>query len=249
MPIDLDPLLLLTAAIFMLAGMVKGLVGMGLPTIAMGLLALVMSPAQAAAILVAPSLVTNVWQLLAGPRPVALTRRLWTMMAGIFAGTVAGTGVLTGGGVGIAVSALGAALILYAVVGLSGVRFDVSAGLESWLSPIVGVTTGLVTGATGVFVIPAVPYLQSLDLEKEELVQALGLSFTVSTVALAAGLFRMDAFQFSHAGASLLSLAPALGGMFIGQWLRERISAETFRRIFFAGLLVLGAYLALKAIV
>src|SRR4051794_22842106 len=94
------------------------------------------------------------------------------------------------GGVGIAVSALGAALILYGVVGLSGMRFDVSAGLEPWLSPIVGVTTGLVTGATGVFVIPAVPYLQSLGLEKEDLVQALGLSFTVSTVALAAGLFR-----------------------------------------------------------
>jgi hypothetical protein len=49
----------------------------------------------------------------------------------------------------------------------------------------VGAITGLTTAATGVFVIPAVPYLQAIGFEKEELVQALGLSFTVSTMALA----------------------------------------------------------------
>ena len=56
---------------------------------------------------------------------------------------------------------------------------------EPILGPIVGAITGLITAATGVFVIPAVPFLQGIGLEKEELVQALGLSFTVSTLALA----------------------------------------------------------------
>lgn len=249
MLIDFELILLVTAAIFLLAGLVKGVIGMGLPTIAMGLLALVMSPAQAAAILIAPSLITNVWQLLAGPKPGALIKRLASMMAGILVGTVSGAGVLAGNAAGTAVSALGAALILYAIVGLSGVKFDVPLRHESWLSPVVGMATGLVTGATGVFVIPAVPYLQSLGLEKEELIQALGLSFTVSTIALAAGLLRVDAFQLTYAGASLLSLVPALGGMFIGQWVRERISARTFRTVFFVGLLVLGVYLAFGATV
>ena len=53
---------LLFVAIFLLAGLVKGVIGMGLPTVAMGLLALVLPPAEAAAIVVVPSLVTNVWQ-------------------------------------------------------------------------------------------------------------------------------------------------------------------------------------------
>ena len=59
--------LAIIAGAFLLAGAVKGVIGMGLPTVAMGLLGLVMPPVQAAALLVVPSLATNVWQMLAGP--------------------------------------------------------------------------------------------------------------------------------------------------------------------------------------
>ena len=117
---------------------------------------------------------------------------------------------------------------------------------EPWLSPLVGLATGLVTGATGVFVIPAVPYLQALNLDRDGLIQALGLSFTVSTVALAAGLAREGALPLAAGAASLVTLAPALLGMAAGQWLRGRVSAPTFRRAFLIGLLLLGAHLALR---
>lgn len=232
-------------ATFLLAGLVKGVIGMGLPTVAMGVLALALPPGEAAAILVVPSLVTNVWQLLAGPRFGALARRLWPMMAGVVLGTIAGAGVLVGNVAGVAKIGLGVALVVYAVVGLAGVRLSVASGRERWLGPLVGAMTGLVTGATGVFVIPAVPYLQAIGLEKDELIQALGLSFTVSTVALALGLLRVDAWQAGSVWASLLAMVPALVGMQAGTWLRQRIAAATFRRVFFAGLLLLGATLAL----
>ena len=236
---------ILIGATFLLAGLVKGVIGMGLPTVAMGLLALALPPAEAAAILVVPSLVTNVWQLLAGPRFAALARRLWPMMAAVLVGTIAGAGVLAGNVAGLAKIGLGIALIVYAIVGLAGIRLSVAARHEAWLGPLVGAITGLVTGATGVFVIPAVPYLQAIGLEKDELIQALGLSFTVSTIALAIGLLRVDAWQMGSVWISLLALVPALIGMQVGQWLRQRIAAATFRRVFFAGLLLLGATLAL----
>ena len=238
---------LLATVTFLLAGLVKGAIGMGLPTVAMGLLATAMPPAEAAALLVIPSLVTNLWQLLGGPAFAALARRLWTMMAGVILGTIAGAGILVGNVAGLATGGLGVALIVYAAVGLAGVKMVVPRRHEAWLAPLVGVATGLVTGATGVFVLPAVPYLQAIGLEKEELVQALGLSFTVSTVALALGLLRVDAWQAGSIWLSLLALAPALGGMCAGQILRLRISASTFRRVFFAGLLVLGLYLTLRS--
>lgn len=236
-------------AVFLAAGLVKGVVGMGLPTVAMGLLAVTMPPAQAAALLLIPSLVTNLWQLFTGPSFGGLFRRLWTMMAGVVIGTVAGAGLLTGAHTMIASAALGAALALYAVLGLAKAGFTTPARHEAWISPLVGVATGLVTGATGVFVIPAVPYLQSLRLHKEDLVQALGLSFTVSTLALGLGLFRAGALisPTAQLTGSILALAPALAGMFIGQALRQRMSVETFRTVFFAGLLALGLYLALDA--
>ena len=120
------------------------------------------------------------------------------------------------------------------------------AGVERWLSPLIGGLTGLVTGATGVFVIPAVPYLQALGLSCDDLVQALGLSFTVSTVVLAVGLGAHGAFAGQTLGLSLAALAPALVGMWAGQKLRSRISPAAFRRVFLAFLLVLGAQMVVR---
>ena len=241
--------LLVAGLAFLLAGIVKGVIGLGLPTVAMGLLVLVTTPAEAAAMLIVPSLVTNVWQLATGPSLTGLVRRLWSMMAGICVGAFAGAGLLARTDATLAGGGLGAALVLYGVLGLSGVRFSVPSRLEPWLSPLVGAATGVVTGATGVFVIPAVPYLQALGLNKDDLIQALGLSFTVSTVALAGGLAGEGAFRVAQAGTSVLALLPALAGMLAGQRVRRRVSARAFRLCFFAGLLVLGTHSLLQALI
>jgi uncharacterized membrane protein YfcA len=233
---------------FILAGFVKGVAGMGLPTVAMGTLGLLMAPAEAAALLIVPSLITNVWQFAAGPHRLRILRRIWTMLLAISVTTWAGAGLLTGTSTTTATACLGISLVAYAIVGLTKLRFSVPERGEPFLSPVVGATTGLVTGATGVFVLPAVPYLQALGLEKEDLVQALGLSFTVSTVALAAGLASHASFDVAAAGASILYTIPAIAGMLIGQWIRLQISPEAFRLLFFVGLLCLGGDLVLRTI-
>ncbi|WP_095064166.1 sulfite exporter TauE/SafE family protein [Pseudomonas sp. Irchel s3f19] len=239
-------LTLLVVITFLLAGTVKGVIGLGLPTIAMGLLGLAMPPAQAAALLIVPSTLTNLWQLAAGGHLLALLRRLGPMLAMIFVGTLAGSAWLGINSGPWAVHALGAALVAYAVYGLIGPGLSVAHRREWWLGPICGLVTGVVTAATGVFVMPAVPYLQSLGLNRDEMIQALGLAFTVSTVALALGLAGQDALGGQALGASLLMLAPALVGMLAGQWLRQRISAALFKRCFFIGLAVLGGHLLIN---
>jgi uncharacterized protein len=240
--------IILITLTFVLAGFVKGVIGLGLPTVAVGLLGLVMPPAESAALLVVPSLLTNLWQLFAGPRFGALVLRLWPLLLTICLGTWAGAGLLTGGSAGRATAALGAALVLYALVGLTRLQLRVPLRWERPLSPVIGLSTGLVTAATGVFVLPAVPFLQALDLDREDLIQALGLSFTVSTLALAAGLVHDGAFGGATLGQSALAIVPALAGMTIGQWVRLRVRPEMFRRCFFAGLLVLGADLLIRGL-
>src|SRR4051812_39565455 len=137
-------LLVTIAFVFLLAGFVKGVVGLGLPTIAMGLLSLAMPPAQAAALLVVPSLVTNVWQLAARPGLVALIRRIASLLLGVCAGVALGAGWLTDGASGWVGGLLGGALIVYAALGLSSVRLHLPPRHEAWLSPLAGVTTGLI---------------------------------------------------------------------------------------------------------
>ena len=230
--------------VFVLAGLVKGVTGMGLPTIAMGLLALVMKPMDAAALLIVPSLLTNVWQLMDGSPVYPIMQRFWPMMIGICIGTLAGSALFPIST--FAAMLLGLALITYAALGLSGRRWHTKENHVIWLSPLMGVVTGLLTSATGVFMLPAVPYLQSLDLKKEELVQVMGLSFAVSTVMLAIALTGHGTWQPTVAAFSLLAQIPAMLGMLIGNWLRKRIRPALFRRYFFIALLLLGAHMVGK---
>ncbi len=243
------PRVLAIALTFFVAGIVKGVTGMGLPTVAMGLLGTIMPPVGAASLLILPSMITNVWQLLAGPSFAVLAMRLWSMMLGIVAGTLVAASLMTHGRADWAVLGLGCALMLYAASGLLALQLSISARMERRLSPVIGAVTGLVAGATGVFVMPAVPYLQALGFTKEELIQALGLSFTVSTIALAIALASGGAFQLANAGASSLAVAPALLGMWAGQRIRQRVSPVTFRRWFFISLFLLGLQLVLQRFV
>jgi uncharacterized protein len=234
------------ACVFFLAGLVKGVVGLGLPTLSMGLLAGLMPPAQAAVILILPSLLTNAWQMLEGRALAALLRRLWPLQLGVVAGTLLVPASLVTLDARMAAAGLGAALAVYAGLGLCAIRLPVPARGEGAASLVAGAVTGAITSATGVFVFPAVPYLQALSLKKDELVQALGLSFAVSTLALFARLALEGSFALHNlpGGWSLaVPLPAALLGMVAGTRLRGRLDERAFRRAFFASLLLIAFYM------
>ena len=98
------------------------------------------------------------------------------------------------------------------------------------------------------FALPGVPYIQALQIDRDRLVQALGLSFTVSTVTLALALRHAGEINATLIRPSLVALAVVLIGMWLGLLLRGRIKPETFRLCFFVGLLVLGLHLALRGL-
>jgi uncharacterized protein len=230
--------LAIVVAVFVLAGMVKGVIGLGLPTIAMGLLGALMTPNQAAAILVVPALLTNVWQMWDGPALKILLRRLRPMLVCALLGTLSAAGILTKANVRLTTALLGGILVVYALIGLIGVHFKVSRRTEPVLGPLIGLTTGLINGATGIFVVPGVPYVQALNLGKDELVQALAISAFVSTLALALGL--NNGLGGAMAAPAMIALVAAFVGMAIGKALRSRLSVAAFRLWVFVGLLLLG---------
>ena len=243
---DSLPILSAIAGAYLLAGFVKGVIGMGLPTVAIGLLGLIMTPAQAAAILVVPSLVGNIWQLASGGGLAALLKRMWLQLIGICIGTFVGVLFLPHSNSGQATMWLGIALAIYAVLGLVNIHFKVPLHAEGWLGFLVGIATGAITVATGVFALPGVPYMHSLQMERDKLVQALGLSFTVSTVTLALALSHAGEINTALIGPASVALAVVLVGMWLGQQVRGRVKPQTFRLCFFIGLLALGAHLALR---
>ena len=245
----LDPILIAIAAVFLLAGLVKGVIGMGLPTVAIGLLATRMPPAQAVAIVIVPAIVTNIWQTFAGPHLRDIVRRLWPLMIGTVIGIWWGGGLMTGPYARYGTIVLGVLLVIYAVVGLSRISFHVAPANEKWIGGIVGVLTGVVSAATGVQVIPSMPFMQAIGMEKDELVQALGVFFTVATVALAFNLTSAGLITASTALPGVVAMAGAFGGMLMGQAVRSRLEPEAFRRWFLIAMILLGIYLVVITVV
>lgn len=243
-----DPLLYFIAAVFLLAGFIKGVVGLGLPTVSMGLLAVTMAPSEALAIVIVPAVITNIWQTFVGSYLRDIVRRLWPLLIGTAFGVWLNRGSLTGSYAHYVPIGLGVLLVIYAIIGLSKFAFKVAPRNEKWIGGIVGLITGMISAATGVQVIPSMPFLQAIGMEKDELVQALGVFFTVATVMLSVNLTTSGLLTASSALPGAIAMAGSFAGMFIGQTVRTRMPADAFRRWFLIAMIFLGVYLAGAAI-
>lgn len=236
------PDILAIALVFLLAGFVKGVIGLGLPTIAMGLLGLWLAPAQAAVLLTVPGLVTNLVQM-RGPAFLPLLHRLRWMLVGVVAGTAAGFWLWGGLGGRWASIGLALALMAYAALGLATVRPVLSPPAARRLAFPTGAATGAITAATGVFMLPLAPWLQANQLPRDDMVQALGIALFVSALSLGVALWWTGGFTGGAGWGSVLALLPALGGQWLGARLRRVLPEAAFRQVFFLGILALGGHL------
>jgi uncharacterized membrane protein YfcA len=258
------------AAIFFVAGTVKGGIGLGLPTISVALMASWLPVETAAGIIILPVILTNVWQSFFGSAFRLMVVRLWSLMLWLVVGTLAAAVLIAKADTALASGLLGGMLIVYAALGISGLRFDVPVRYERVLSPLVGLGTGLITGATAIFVIPSVPYLQSLDfrkgrpgrendpsdpfrarddrMAKDALIQSLGLTALVATMGLAIGLGLKGTLSPAVAVPGAAATASAFAGMTAGAAIRNRLSLEVFRRWVLIALVALGVMMVFRAL-
>lgn len=77
----------------------------------------------------------------------------------------------------------------------------------------------------------------------------MGLIFVVAMLALATCLAWTGHLEVASAGASSLALLPVFAGMYAGQLVRLRLHADAYRKWFFIGLIALGGYSVIRAIV
>ena len=243
-----EPLIIFEiAGTFLIAGAVKGIIGLGLPTISLALLTVAINLPHAMALLLVPSFLTNCWQAVVGGSGRVILHRLWPFLLTATATVWLGSSALTRIDPAFLSALLGTLLIAYSTVNLAGFRIKITIRQEAWLGPLVGSANGILTGMTGSFVVPGVLFLQAIGLSRDMLIQAMGMLFTASTVALAIALQRNDILTVELGTMSAAALLPALIGMALGQHIRRSLSEQLFRRIFFVSLLLLGATIIINA--
>jgi uncharacterized membrane protein YfcA len=232
------------AVAFVVAGVAKGAIGMGMPPIAIGLMSFAVPLESAIAIMVVPTMVTNIWQAVYGGGFRRLMRRFGTMAVTAMVGISIVGLLLSDLGSPSTAGWVGVLLVLYSIIALTPWRPRLPRRAEAWANPLIGLASGAVAGSTGVAAVPFLPYMQSLDMEPDELVQALGIMFLFITGMLAVSLALHGAYHVANSVAAVAAVAPTMVGVWLGQKARRRLRPETFRRIFIFGMLGVGLHLA-----
>lgn len=236
----------MAAAAFLVAGLVKGVVGMGLPTVSLALLTATLGVKQAIVLVLVPSFVTNLWQALAGNALKEIVVRLWSLLAAAGMGIWFGTALLARADADLVAGFLGLLLCAYSGYSLAAPQIPPPGRRESWLSPLVGATTGAIAGLTGSFVVPGILYLQALGLARDTLIQAMGVVFVVLTLALGISLSDHGLLSAELSAISVAAVAPAVLGLYAGRHIRRRLPEGTFRKVFFSALFVIGLTLVAR---
>lgn len=238
---------ILLCCAFFIGGIVKGIIGTGLPTIALALITATIGIREGMAIILLPSILTNIQQGLFGGHLKTVLKRSWTFLFATFCTIWIGAALLARVDIALLSGLLGVILLFYSAFGLRRTTLPRPHSMEKWLSPTVGAINGLLTGLTGSSVIPGVLYLQSLDLGRHILVQTMGLLFLTSSTTLAFALQKNELLTAELLNISALAFIPAYIGMFLGVRIRNRISDDLFRRFFFIFMFILGFYIVIRS--
>ena len=230
------------------AGTAKGIVGFGIQVAALPVLTIALDLLAAMAIMLLPTVASNVWQAAVGGYARELLRRLWLFLLAVPIAVYFGSLLLVRIELAWLTAVLGLVLITYATLALCGFRMSVARRHEIWLGPIFGAVKGLIMGMTGSSVVPGTMYLQSLKLPRDMLVQAMGMLYMVAAAALAVAMQIHGLLNLKLGAYSLLAVIPALLGMWLGQGIRRRLPEILFRRVFFSALLALGLYVLVTAV-
>ena len=229
--------LLAILMIFLVAGTVKGALGIGFPAIAMSILPIIIEPALGVTLLAIPILVTNGIQFLTVKGWPAIIRRF--LIAGVSVAVsifvvVQFVGEVPSRWINIAV---GISLVLFAVTSL--LKLEPRMTEHPGWQALVGVSAGLIGGLSAVKA-PIMIYTVGLKLPREEFICAAGFLFFMGGVGLTLGTLNASLLNDVTTGVSLMCCAIALVGFRVGALIRARLTDKLFRMAILWGILLLG---------
>jgi len=243
---ELDYLFILTA--YVVAGSIKGLTGIGFSTSCLPIMALRLDLKVAIPLVIVPSIVSNLAVMVQAGRFRHAIRRFWPLYLASLPGLLIGLSILVVIRIDTAKAILGLVLIHYALWALSNQPYSFPERWERWLKIPAGFCTGFVNGLTGSQVMPVLPYLLSLNLQKNTFVQAINISFTLSSLVM---LFGMDHLGYLAPQTFLIAvtgLLPVLTAVYLAGRLQKRLSSTHYRKLVLSFLLFMGLILLVRVL-
>ncbi len=230
-------------------GIVKGVVGLGLPIVTIAILLNFLPPLTVLGLLIMPMLVTNLWQAVRAGNLLEPLRRFWPMIATGFVFLFIGAELIVAMNTEMLFGVLGTCVVVFSGINLINPRVHpLRPETEKWAGPLAGAMGGLLGGISTIWGPPMMMYFVMLKLEKDTFVRTVGLAWFAFSVPLAVAYWRNGIFVGDVIYLSLYACVPGMIGIRIGEIIRERIDQNTFRKVMLVMLLLIGLNLIRRAV-
>ena len=241
MILDLSPFQISAVfATYLFAALAKGVTGLGFSTTCLPILALLVGLKDALPLIIIPSVCSNLVVMRQAGRFRETVIRFWPMLLALLPGLFVGLWTLSVIDGVQAGAVLGTMLLLWCAFSFAKPELHVAARWERPLAPISGLLTGIINGTTGSQVMPAVPFLMMLGLDRNLFIQAVNCSFTLSSLVMAIGLGQLGLFSCGDALISAFGVFFVFIGLNVGAAVRRRLSDVLFRNAVLAMLSLMG---------
>lgn len=240
----IDPLVVAVATVaFFLGGLLKGVIGLGLPLVAIPLVATVMPVATAIPLMVAPGYVMNVIQMRQTWHARMPLLTWWPLFIGLGAGVFVGVEFATNAPEDLMRGVLGVTIVLFVLLSFARIQIPKRTVENPAAGLAMGGITGLFGGLTGVFGPTLAMYFLARQLEKDRFVWIMAVLMLTGVLFLGGALTAAGNFSQDQLAGTVAVLLPSWLGLIAGAWVRNRVSQERFRKIALTVLLVMGVSL------
>jgi len=243
------PLVAIMSGALIFGGIVKGVVGLGLPIVSIAILLNFLPPLTTLGILVAPILVTNLWQTARAGNIMEPLRRFWPMILTGFICLFIGAELIVSMDTKLLFGVLGACVVVFSGTNLFRPRVHpLKPETEKWAGPLAGAAGGLLGGISTIWGPPMMMYFVMLKLPKDTFVRTVSMAWFILSIPLVIAYWRNGIFAGDVIALSLAACVPGMVGIRIGEIIRDRIDQETFRRVMLVVLLIIGLNLIRRAV-
>src|SRR5690554_4062436 len=241
-------IVLLAVSTLAFSGVVKGMVGVGFPVVAMSILTVFLDPVAAIGLVSIPVLATNAWQAFQANSYATVFRRFWPLILPLVVGTWVGGLAVVQVNTNILLGAIGAIAVMFSLFSVLSPDLHISRGMERFFGPFTGIVAGILGGLTTVHGPPVMMYLLALNLKKDEFVGTVGLIWFCGSIPMVIAYIYKGVLGPTEIVWSLLAVIPAFLGLYFGQLLRDKINQKAFKNVLIVVLFIIGANLIRRSI-
>ena len=222
---------LIVGLAFFLAGVVKGVIGIGLPTTAITIMTFFVSPLMALGLNLIPMTVTNIWQFSKADNPRELIKNykyfaislvVFILITSFYANQI---------GDNVVRLIFAVAVLLFVSLQIFGFNFKMNPKRDSLWQSSLGTLGGIFGGAASIWAVPVTMYLLMKNVKPKQFVDVSGFLIMIGCLPVSIGYIATGVFQPNMFIYGALGSVIGIVGFQIGEKLRNKVNAKTFKNL------------------